>query len=110
MYPLFFKIVHYLRRLNRIFVDMSYFLKIAVLLPILSTKHLSTTALLFKGSFVESVDQRITHHNFLSSQRSRELPGIGYRKRNSLRKKLTRSTCKRVTYFQSGFAVWANKY
>ena len=32
-------------RQNRILVDMSYFLKIAVLSPILSTKHLSTTAL-----------------------------------------------------------------
>ena len=34
-------------RQNRIFVDTSYFLKIAVLSPILSTMHLSTTALTF---------------------------------------------------------------
>ena len=34
-------------RQNRIFVDMSYRLKITVLSSILSTKHLSTTALLF---------------------------------------------------------------
>ena len=36
---------------KRIFVDMSYFLKIAVLSPILSTKRLLTTALLCTGVF-----------------------------------------------------------
>ena len=38
-------------RQNRIFVDMSYFLKIAVLSPILSTKCLSTTALKIRGPY-----------------------------------------------------------
>ena len=37
MYPFFFKIVHYYVNKTEIFVDMSYFLKIAVLAPILST-------------------------------------------------------------------------
>ena len=45
-YPFFCKIVHLLCRQNRIFVDMSYFLKTVVLSPILSTKRLSTTALI----------------------------------------------------------------
>ena len=40
-----FQISTLLCRQNRIFVDMSYFLKIAVLSPILLTKRLSTTAL-----------------------------------------------------------------
>ena len=39
-------------RQNRIFVDMSYFLKIAVLPPILSTKGLSTTALMHMNIIV----------------------------------------------------------
>ena len=45
MYPFFFKIVHYVDKTES-FVDMSYFLKIAVLSPILSTKRLLTTALI----------------------------------------------------------------
>ena len=52
IYILFFKwIISFFQngtllcRQNRIFVDMSYFLKIAVLSPILSTKGLSMTAL-----------------------------------------------------------------
>ena len=45
----FFKMVHYYVD-KTIFVDMSYFLKIAVLSPILSTKGLSTTALLVIGT------------------------------------------------------------
>ena len=49
---------------NRIFVDMSYFLKIAVLSPILSTKCLSTTALaqthLFANTLSFSSRQTVT--------------------------------------------------
>ena len=45
MYPFFFKIVHYYVRQDRIFVDMSHFLKMAVLSPILSTIRLSAIAL-----------------------------------------------------------------
>ena len=42
-------------RQNRIFVDMSYFLKIAVLSPILSTKGLSTTAQLLSECLFSNV-------------------------------------------------------
>ena len=47
---------------NRIFVDMSYFLKIAVLSPILSTKRLSTTALDSYSSYQEKRAQIFAAH------------------------------------------------
>ena len=44
-------------RQNRIFVDMSYFLKIAVLSPILSTKRLSTTALVATNILLHRISE-----------------------------------------------------
>ena len=65
MHPFFFKIVHYVDKTES-FVGMSYFLKIAVLSPILSTKRLSTTALLFKQSMKINSDPPILYHGFNS--------------------------------------------
>ena len=41
MYPVYFKIVHYVDKTANLLYDMSYFLKIAVLSPILLTTALA---------------------------------------------------------------------
>ena len=53
---------------NRIFVDMSYFLKIAVLSPFLSTKRLSTTALLLIIHIIYTKEAWALYHKMCTQQ------------------------------------------